>query len=224
MTKDIRLAGWAGIASFVTGAAVVLLTGTPAQPYPSWKWTDQQITDHFAVQQTNVTVQFYLANFGFALVVWLAAGVKRALRTDSRPSVYTSLIVPCALAQAVTLQQTNGMWWVAALRDLPPDRARLAYELSIAVGYTAVHFFMAFMLFATGMAMRRSSAFPRRLTTITPWVAIPVMSGTFFLLDKDGRLAPTTLYSLSAYLTFYAWVLAAGIALVRIPAEGTPES
>ncbi|WP_374120767.1 hypothetical protein [Streptomyces sp. AN091965] len=75
-----------------------------------------------------------------------------------------------------------------------------------------------YLVFATGMAVRRSAVFPPWLVTATPWTAIVVMSGTFFLLDKNGRLAPTTFYSLAAHLTLYLWVLAVGIAMLGVPA------
>ncbi|MEV7547791.1 hypothetical protein, partial [Streptomyces sp. NPDC089915] len=180
MNRDIRVAGWAGIAAFATGALVVFLTGTPTQPYPDWSWTDQQIAHHFAVQRTNVAAQFYLANFGFALVVWFAAGLKHLLHTATGPSVHLSLIIPCAAVQAVTLQQTNGMWWVAALRPtVDAHNARLAYEICIAVGYTAIHFFMSFMIFATATQLRRGTVFPRFWATTSYVAAAIVMCGTF---------------------------------------------
>ncbi|MGW2601541.1 hypothetical protein [Streptomyces klenkii] len=215
--RDHRIAGWAGIIAFITGALADFLTGTPLQPYPSWTWTDQQIADHFAAQQVNVTMQFFSANIGFVLLLVLAAGVKRAVSTDTAPSLYTTLITPCAAAVSLTLVATNGFWWTAALRGLPPQPARLAYEMAITFGYNGTFCFGALMLFCTGRAMHRSSALPRWLAIATTWLALPVLSGDLFLMADTGPLAPTTLLSLSPYLLIYLWLLTTGIALLRLP-------
>ncbi|GAA0424934.1 hypothetical protein [Streptomyces luteireticuli] len=215
--RDIRIAGWAGIVAFVTGALAAFLTGTPLQPYPSWAWTDQRIANHFAAQRFDVALQFYSANIGFVLLLVVAAGVKRVVLRDSPPSLYTTLIVPCAAAVSLTLVATNGFWWTAALRGLPPGSARLAYELAISFGYNGTFCFGALMFFCTGRAMRRGDAFPRWLATATTWAALPVLSGDLFLMAGTGPLAPTTLLSLGPYLLVYVWLLVTGIVLLRLP-------
>jgi len=214
--RDIRAAGWAGIMASIPGILANFLTGTPLQPYPSWAWTDQQIATYFAGQQSVIAAQIFVTNAGCVLLLWAFAGVKRAVLADTRPSLYTDLIIPSAAAVAVVLLADNGLYWTAALRGLSPQLTRLACDFVISFGYIAVLFGVAIPLFCAGVAMRRSAVFPRWLAIATPWTAIPLAGSQFFLLADAGLAAPIGIVSLIPYLVLYLWLAIVGVVMLRV--------
>jgi hypothetical protein len=214
--RDIRAAGWAGIMAVIPGIAVNFLTGTPLEPYPSWAWTDQRIASYFAGQQSAIAAQTFLTNAGFVLLLWAVAGVKRAVLTDTRPSLYTDLIIPSAAVATVALLAGNGFYWTAGLRGLSPEFTRLVCDLLIPFGYIGSLVSAAITLFCAGIAMRRSAVFPRWLAVATPWTAIPLAGAQFFLLADSGPAAPISLVSLIPYLLLYLWLTITGIVMLRL--------
>ncbi|BBA90567.1 MULTISPECIES: hypothetical protein [Mycobacterium] len=220
--RDIRAAGWAAIMAIIPGIVVNFLTGTPLEPYPSWAWTDERIAGYFAGQQSAIAAQIFLTNAGFVLLLWAVAGVKRAVLTDTRPSLYTDLIIPSAAMATVALLAGNGLYWTAGLRGLSPEFTRLACDLLIPFGYIGSLVSVAITLFCAGIAMRRSAVFPKWLAVATPWTAIPLASAQFFLLADTGPAAPISLISLIPYLLLYLWLATTGIVMLRRSVRITP--
>jgi len=218
-TRDIRAAGWAGILAVIPGIVVNFLTGTPLEPYPNWGWSDERIVNYFAGQQSAIAVQIFLTSAGFVLLLWAVAGVKRAVLTDSKPSLYSDLIVPSAAIATVALLTGNGIYWTAGLRGFSPQLTRLACDFLVTSGYLGVLISAAVMLFSAGMAMRRSAAFPRWLAIGTTWAALPLAVGPLFLLADAGPAAPMGLISLIPYFVLYLWLPITGIAMLRLSAS-----
>ncbi|QLL06595.1 hypothetical protein [Mycobacterium vicinigordonae] len=216
--RDIRAAGWAGILAVIPGIVANFLTGTPQEPYPNWAWTDQHLVSYFAGQQSAVAVQLLLTNAGFVLLIWVVAGVKRAVLTDTRPSLHTDLMVPSAAITTVALLLGNGLYWTAGLRGFPPQLVRLAFDMLITSGYIGVMISAAVMLFSVGIAMRRSAVFPKSLAIVTPWAAIPLAAGPFCLLADSGPAAPISFLSLVPYLVLYVWLAVTGVVMLRLTA------
>lgn len=221
--RDIRTAGWAGILAVIPGIVGNFLTGTAQEPYPSWAWSDQRLVSYFAGQQSAITAQILLTNAGFVLLLWAVAGLKRAVLTDTQPSLSTDLIIPSAAMTTVALLMGNGLYWTAGLRNFPPQFVRLAFDLLITSGYIGVMVSAAVMLFSVGIAMRRSAVFPRWLAIATPWAAVPLAAGPFFLLAGSGPAAPISLLSLAPYFVLYIWLAVIGIVMLRLPAQDRVE-
>ncbi|MFC0842144.1 hypothetical protein ACFH04_07890 [Streptomyces noboritoensis] len=225
MTKDIRVACWAGIAGTLFGVLAILLTGTPGSPFPMWQWQTQDIYAYFNdANPLAVRAQYFLIGTGITLMPFFAAGLTQVLRQGTRTTVYTRMLVPCTAAVSVILLAGNALWWVAAERHFSPEATRFAVEVVAVWMLHPTAFFMALVTFCAGMAMRDCPFIPRWLAHITLTVALWCAASVFLVLATEGWLSPFHWASMAFYAAYLGWGTLTGtvLQLISLPGKNTP--
>lgn len=220
--QQVRAAAWAGLAMLPLTLAVLPLTGSFPQLYPVWSWSAETVNHWFADNRTGVFALNLATTFGFALLVWFAAGLTEALRRPGAGTdVLARLITPCAVAVAVIYSVATGVCTALVVNSSGADPvsvalARFGLQILVSVVYTLMPF-VALMLTAAGTAMLHSDVLPRWLA----WSAFPIAlfhgAATFLPLVDSGWLAPFELASVSPWVLFFGWAVAVSVALLRIP-------
>ncbi|WP_158717991.1 hypothetical protein [Streptomyces sp. NRRL F-2664] len=223
--REIRLSGWAGIVAMPLMFVTMIVVGADGMAhfpklYPYWGDTGAQIAAWFAEHRVAVGLEVAAAAAGLVLLIWLISGLTTYLETCGGRTVVTRMLTPAAVATSVSMQASNPVWLLNALAGTPGHPtveafAKYTYELSWML-YLSGQMYGALLLLATAFAFRRTRIFPGWAVWSTVGVGILCALGVFVMLDGKGSLAPGTLASVLPWALFSFWVIAVGIALLRL--------
>ncbi|MFI6013367.1 hypothetical protein ACIBAG_31955 [Streptomyces sp. NPDC051243] len=213
-----KASAWAGIAILPTAVIPLALTGEFPMLFPRWSIPPAQLATWFAVHESAIDIQIVTGNVALLLMVWFAAGLTQTLRVPSRPTLYTRLITPTAVAVAATYTAANGLWLLAAIgvRTVPMSADLIAYAIRVGiVVWLGSQPIAAFMLFAAAVAILHTHVLPRWLAWSAITIAVPNFLVTFAALLKDGWLAPVQLATVVPYALFMLWQVTAAMSMLR---------
>ncbi|MEY9842152.1 hypothetical protein [Streptacidiphilus sp. EB103A] len=220
--RQIHYAGYAGMAPIPALGLTLLLSNDYSHALPRWDYSTDRLVAYFASGEHNAVLQCFVQFFAITLVLLFIAGLTEALRPSGRPAVFAAAIRPAASVVVALYLLSTMLWLMTAIgaghHTMDATLVRFTYEASIFM-WQLTQPAVALTVFATGMALRESAAFPRwtvRYSFATSLLGLP---NTFLVLTDSGWLSPGGWPSLGLYALFFVWTAVLGALMTRIPAE-----
>ena len=212
--KDVRIFGLAGVASF----ALIIIAAVISPPLwdgPTTTSTAEEVAAFVAPHRDRILLALFVYALGMGFFLWFTAGLWAWLR-QSEPGA-GPWSAAFALGVAVLATLIVAAFVPAALsvyRPPEPDIVGLMFDLSFGL--------LALSGVPTAVALGAYAVLVLRgagLARWTAWVAIVgaathvVIAGSFFPRSGFFSLQGAVIVWIPA--TFFAWILAASIALLR---------
>ena len=217
--KDLRIFGAAGVVSFVF-IVVAALVSPPLWEGPTTTTTAQELADFAFPHRGRILAALFLYGIAMGFFLWFAAGLWSLLRrSEPEPGAWSAVF---AFGSAVLATLIIAAFVPAALgvyRPPDPEIAGLMYDLSFGL--------LALSGVPTALALGAYAVLVLRgapLARWTAWVAIVgsathvVIAGTFLFRTGFFSLEGDVTTWIPA--TFFAWILAASIAMLRASPTG----
>lgn len=220
-TRDVRLAGWAGILSVIPIPVAFFITGRFPEISPGIEGSTATDTAFYLDNIPQIQIQTLLAA-GLILYLWFAAGLVEMLHVPGESGVPARLIgwgTATAIGSAFI---SYALWSVPTLLPLQ-EAGQPAVAHAIMVSSLVVYIFvcaaLAVILFGAGLAIHRSTALPRWLGTLAHILAAANLAAFWTVTITGGPLQAGKIPGLIPMTLYCLWVGVAGIPMTRWKAD-----
>ncbi|MEV5839733.1 hypothetical protein [Nocardia sp. NPDC052112] len=217
-TRDVRLAGWAGIISVIPIPVLFFVSGRFPDFTPGLGASSTEVAEWISHNLTAIQIQTG-AGVAIVLYIWFAAGLVELLKQPPDASGVPARLVGWGTTAAVAVSVTSYATWSIAtfLPKNEPGQAVVARAMvdTALVVYIYTYAPLGIILFGAGIGIRRSTTFPRPLGSAALILAGPNLAAAATAMITSGPLEAGGFLTLIPMTLFCLWVCATGIAMVR---------